>query len=197
MNRRHTHRCLTAALMAALGSAPITGARAQGNGCWIRGSASEAKTRPSPLDSTTVALDGGIIKVCYSRPRRHDRAVMGQLVPYGAPWRLGANEATSIYIPFAARIAGVNVAPGWYSLYVIPEAKQWRVAVNGEAQRWGTPVDDTVRAKDVGSGMVPVERMDKPVETLTITLRRTSNTSATMDVEWENTRVRIPVEQRS
>ena len=165
--------------------------------CWIRGSASEAKTRPSPLDSTSVALDGGTIKVCYSRPSRHNRTVMGELVPYGTAWRLGANEATSIYVPFAARIAGANVAPGWYSLYVVPEAKQWRVVVNGEAQRWGTPVDDTVRAKDVGSGVVPVERLDKPVETLTITLRRKSNTAATMDVEWENTRVRIPVERRS
>ena len=184
------------ALTAALSFVPAMRARAQNDGCWIRGSASEAKTRPSPLDSTTVALDGGTIKVCYSRPRRHDRAIMGQLVPYGAPWRLGANEATSIHIPFAARIAGAAVAAGWYSLYVVPEAKQWRVVVNGEAQRWGTPVDDTVRTKDVGSGIVPVERLDKPVETLTITLRRTSGTSATMDVEWENTRVRIPVERR-
>ena len=164
--------------------------------CWIRGSASEAKARPSPLDSTSVALDGGTVKVCYSRPSRHDRAIMGQLVPYGAVWRLGANEATSIHVPFAARIAGANVAPGWYSLYVVPEAKQWRVVVNSDAQRWGTPVDDTVRTKDVGSGIVPVERLDKPVETLTITLRRKSNAAATMDVEWENTRVRIPVERR-
>ena len=121
---------------------------------------------------------------------------MGQLVPYGEPWRLGANEATQIHVPFPIRIAGANVAPGWYSLYVVPEAKQWRVIVNGEAERWGTPVDDTVRTKDVGSGVVPVERLDTPVETLTITLRRSSNTAASMDVEWENTRVRIPVERR-
>ena len=186
------HFWMVAALSLGVGAK----ARAQGDGCWIRGSTAEAKSRPSPLDSTTVALDRGTIKVCYSRPSRHDRAIMGQLVPYGAPWRLGANEATQIHVPFAARIAGANVAPGWYSLYVVPEAKQWRVVVNGEAQRWGTPVDDTVRTKDVGSGVVPVERLDNPVETLTITLRRSSNTSASMDVEWENTRVRIPVERR-
>jgi DUF2911 family protein len=183
---------------AALLSFAATPARGQAaDGCWIRGSASDAKERPSPIDSTSVALDGGTIKVCYSRPSRHGRAIMGQLVPYGAAWRLGANEATTVHVPFAARIAGVNVAPGWYSLYAVPEANRWRIVVNADARRWGTPIDADVSAKDVGAGVVPVERIEKPVETLTITLRRTSNTAATMDVEWENTRVRIPVERRS
>jgi len=186
----------TALLVACVGAPRLLAQVGDSNGCWIRGSASEANTRPSPLDSASVALDGGTIKVCYSRPGRHGRPIMGQLVPYGMPWRLGANEATTIHVPFAARIAGTNVAAGWYSVYVIPEAKQWRVVVNSEAQRWGTPIDDTVRTKDVGSAVVPVERLDKPVESLTITLRRTSNTAATMDVEWENARVRIPVERR-
>jgi hypothetical protein len=120
---------------------------------------------------------------------------MGELVPYSAPWRLGANEATAIYVPFAARIAGTRVSPGWYSLYVIPEAAQWRIVVNREAQRWGVPIDDEVRAKDVGTGVVSAERLQAPVEKLTITLRRTSNTAATMDVEWERTRVKVPVEK--
>ncbi|HEY2852831.1 MAG TPA: DUF2911 domain-containing protein [Gemmatimonadaceae bacterium] len=186
----------TALLVTCVAAPRLVAQVGDSNGCWIRGSASEAKTRPSPLDSATVALDGGTIKVCYSRPSRHGRPIMGQLVPYGTPWRLGANEATTIYLPFAARIAGTNVAAGWYSLYVIPEAKEWRVVVNGEAQRWGTPIDDTVRTKDVGSGVVPAARVDKPVETLTITLRRTSNRAATMNVEWESTRLAIPVERR-
>ena len=64
------------------------------------------------------------------------------------------------------------------------------------AQRWGVPINSLVREKDVGSGVVPVEHLDKPVETLTITLSRQSSNSATMDVEWENTRVRIPVDRR-
>lgn len=165
-------------------------------GCWVQGDASAAGRRPSPLDSTSVSLDGGTIKVCYSRPSARGRKVMGSLVPYGAPWRLGANEATAIYLPFNARVAGTSVSPGWYSLYVVPEANQWRVVVNREAQRWGVPIDDDVRGKDVGSGVVPAERLPSPVEKLAITLRRSANTAATMDVEWESTRVRIPVEKR-
>lgn len=193
--RIHVIAVMGAAMIA---STPIAHGRAQTarEACWIQGDASTVKARPSALDSTSVTLDAGTIKVCYGRPSARGRQVMGQLVPYGAPWRLGANEATAICVSFAARIAGTNVTPGWYSLYVVPEEKQWRIVVNRVPQRWGTPVDDEVRAQDVGSAVVPVERLDKPVETLTLTLHRQSKSAASLDVEWENTRVRIPIEQR-
>jgi hypothetical protein len=194
-DRRHCAAVSVAALLL-LGSAPNARGQAASSGCWFRGNMTDVAARASKHDSTSLALEGGAIKVCYGRPQRRGRAVMGQLVPNGAPWRMGADEATAIHVPFAARIAGVNVAPGWYSLYAIPEAKQWRIVVNRDAQRWGVPIDDEVRAKDVGSGVVPTEHLDTPVEALTITLRPTSRSAATMDVEWENTRVRIPVERR-
>jgi len=187
---------ITSFLVLSALAADAASAQSAQDRCWIQGDASSVGRRQSPLDSTSVALDGGAIKVCYGRPSARSREVMGQLVPYGAPWRLGANEATSIHVPFAARIAGTDVAPGWYSLYVIPDAKQWQIVVNREAQRWGVPINDEVRTKDVGSGVVAVERLDRPVETLTITLQRRSGTAATMDVEWENTRIAVPIEKR-
>src|ERR1051326_4913166 len=138
---------------AALLSFAANAARGQAaDGCWIRGSASDAKERPSPIDSPSVALDGETIKVCYSRPSRHGRAIMGQLVPYGAAWRLGANEATTVHVPFAARIAGVNVAPGWYSLYAVPEANRWRIVVNVAGRRGGTRMDPAGGAEGVAPG---------------------------------------------
>ncbi|HKW09709.1 MAG TPA: DUF2911 domain-containing protein [Gemmatimonadaceae bacterium] len=192
-------RPFTAVLVAAfllLGSAPIARGQTASGGCWFRGNTSEVAARASKHDSASLAIEGGTIEVCYGRPQRRGRAIMGQLVPNGAPWRMGADEATAIHVPFPARIAGVNVAPGWYSLYAIPEAKQWRIVVNRDAQRWGVPINDTIRTKDLGSGVVPTEHLDAPVEALTITLRPKSSSAATMDVEWENTRVRIPVERR-
>ncbi len=173
------------------------GPRAQSqDACWIRGEPTDLELRASAHDSVSLALDGGTVKVCYGRPRRLDRPIMGRLVPYGAPWRMGADEATTIHVSFAARIAGVDVGPGWYSLYAIPEEAQWRVVVNGDARRWGIPFSDSVRAKDIGSGIVPAERLPDSVEILTITLHPTSTSSATLDVEWADTRVRIPVERR-
>lgn len=182
--------------LVAFGSAPLVRAQSASDACWLRGDASDVAARASKHDSASITLDGGTIKVCYGRPRARGRRVMGGLVPNGAPWRMGADEATAIHVPFPARIAGVNVAPGWYSLYAIPDATQWRIVVNRDAERWGIPINDYVRSKDVGSGTAPVERLGTPVEALTITLSPKSKSAATMDVEWENTRVRIPVERR-
>jgi Protein of unknown function (DUF2911) len=186
---------VVAALLMAIGAAPAR-AQTQGDACWLRGDASEVAGRASKHDSTAVTLDGGTVKVCYGRPQRRGRTIMGQLVPYGQPWRMGADEATAIHVPFPARIAGVEVAPGSYSLYTIPEASRWRIVVNRDAQRWGVPINQLIRGKDVGSGIVRAEQLDKPVDALMITLRPTSKSAATMDVEWENTRVRVPVERR-
>lgn len=180
----------------ALSVARVARAQTASDACWLRGSAGDIAARASKHDSTSVTLDRGTIKICYGRPQRRGRQVMGGLVPYGSPWRMGADEATEIHVAFPARIAGVDVAPGWYSLYAIPQARQWRIVVNRDAERWGIPIDDAVRSRDVGSGVVPVEHLDAPVEALTITLRRTSGSAATMDVAWENTRVRVPVERR-
>jgi hypothetical protein len=172
-------------------------ASAQGSeGCWFQDKPAEVAQRKSPHDSASVALDGGTVKVCYGRPHQNGRAIMGKLVPYGEPWRAGADEATAIRVPFPARIAGVSVEPGWYSLYTIPGEKQWKIVVNSVAQRWGVPIDEKVRAKDVGTGTVASEHLASPAETLTISLAKSSPTSATMDIGWADTHVRVPIEKR-
>lgn len=189
-------RTVFAVAAMAVAFAPNAAGQVPSDACWFRGNASDVAGRASPHDSTSITLDGATVKVCYGRPAARGRQVMGQLVPYGAPWRMGADEATAIYVSAPARIAHVNVDPGWYSLYTIPEAKQWRIVVNRDARRWGVPINDAVRAKDVGSWGVQAEHLAQPVERLTMTLRPTSKSAATLDVEWENTRVRIPVERR-
>src|SRR6195256_3664527 len=88
--------------------------------CWIRGAADKLAERPSSLDSIAVQIGGGTLKLCYSRPSARGRKVMGGLVPFDQPWRLGANEATTIRIPFAAEIAGGRVEPGPYTVYPVP-----------------------------------------------------------------------------
>jgi Protein of unknown function (DUF2911) len=184
--------------------ATLTLAQAQaGNGqagpatCWIRGPADKLAERPSSLDSTAVQLGGGTIKVCYSRPSARGRKVMGGLVPFDEPWRLGANEATSIYVSFPTQIAGVRVEPGTYTLYAIPGASKWQIVVNRRVRRWGVPIDKDVRAGDVGAGTVTTESLGAPVETLTLKLAPAAGSATELVVEWEQTRVRIPIRRSS
>ena len=124
----------------ALAAAPAS-AQAPTDGCWLaRGTPEAAAGRPSPLDSAVVTLGGQRAKVCYGAPSARGRDVMGSLVPYGQPWRLGANEATALYLPFPAELGSVRLDPGVYALYAVPGAERWTVVVNGTPQRWGIPI---------------------------------------------------------
>jgi len=54
-----------------------------------------------PADFTVQKMGGKtgrepLARVIYSRPARGGRAIFGDIVKFGKPWRLGANEATAI-----------------------------------------------------------------------------------------------------
>lgn len=182
----------TIALVSAFAVAPA-GLEAQG--CWVaRGDASD---RPSPLDSAVVSMGGDMVKVCFGAPSARDRMLVGgDIHPFGAPWRTGANEATSIHLPFAATVAGVAVPAGSYSLYTVPGADSWGIHLNSVVERWGIPITDEVMANDVGSGTAPAFGNDH-TETMDMTFENASADAATLVLRWEAYRVEIPVARQN
>lgn len=187
-----TIRLLSTSVLLVLGI-PATGAAQALPGCWVRGDPGDLEIRASPFDSTQVVLEGGTIKVCYSQPRKLGRPIMGRLVPFGVPWRFGANEATAIRLPSRGTIGGVALDPGWYSLIAIPGEQSWQIVVNETVERWGVPIDDQVRASDMGVGSVPSIRAVGVVELFTLELVSTGDSSADLVMAWDRTRLRIPV----
>jgi hypothetical protein len=186
-------RAILALIALASFSTSAAAQAAASSSCWIRGDASRLPNRASRLDSARVEVGGAPLTVCYSRPAARGRQVMGGLVPFGQPWRLGANEATAVHVPFAAEIAGVTVEPGVYSLYAIPGDTSWQVVVNRGVERWGIPINAELRAQDVGTGTVRVERLAEPVEELTLRFGPVAANATELIIEWERTRVRVPV----
>jgi hypothetical protein len=87
----------------------------------------------------------------------------------------------------------VAVGPGAYSLYVVPRAAAWEIHLNRAVDRWGIPIDSVVTNQDVGRGIVPVETLSQPVEKLTIRFGAAARGATQLVVEWEKTRVRIPI----
>lgn len=168
--------------------ADATGAPA----CTWNASGDDLASRPSPPDSASAQLGEGVVKVCYSAPSARGRQVFGGLVPYGQPWRLGANEATTIHVTVPAEIGTVRVEPGTYSLYAIPGESEWTIVVNRAANRWGIPINEGVRAQDVGSFTVAPEKTDH-VERFSISLQPAQDGAAQMVIAWETTRVAFPV----
>jgi len=169
-------------------------AQSEYEGCSIlQGDAQSAAKRPSPLGVTVITLGGREAKLCYGRPSARGRTMLGGNDPFGEPWRLGANEATALHLPFTAVIGTVPVGPGSYSLYVIPGPAEWEVFVNANAERWGIPIDERVRAEDVGSFKVPVSATKGMVEQLTCTWVQDGGSAGRLVFEWEHTHVEIPV----
>lgn len=189
----HHSRVAAAAALGALSVIAAAAAPAQEFACKFRGAAGDLAARPSALDSIQVTIDGATVKLCYGRPAARGRPVMGDLVPYGRPWRLGANEPTTINLPFAAEIGGVRVEPGTYSLYAVPGEKEWEIVVNRAVDRWGIPINDAVRGQDVGAARRPVEPLERPVETLTLSFARPAGRETFLVIEWERARVRVPL----
>jgi hypothetical protein len=94
----------------------------------------------------------------------------------------------------ALTVAGIKVAPGAYSLYTVPTATDWEIIVNRSVKQWGEESNYTseVKAQEVGRAKVKSERVVKPVETFTIRSEG-AGSGATLVLEWEKTRVRIPI----
>lgn len=152
--------------------------------------------RQSPLDSVSVSASGREIKICYSRPSLRGRIMLGgESVPYGKLWRTGSNEPTMIHTEVPLTIAGVRVVPGSYSLYTVPGQSEWQIIVNRSITQWGHESTYTaaVRAQEVGRGKVKAEILASPVETFTIGMAPPSAGKTNIVLDWQTTRVTIPV----
>jgi hypothetical protein len=155
-----------------------------------------AAGRQSPLDSLTFRVGDAPVKVCYGRPALRGRHMIGGgAVPYGKLWRTGANEPTIFYTPVKLTVAGIAVPPGVYSLYTVPGEKQWEVIVNRSISQWGHEGQYTaqVKAQELGRGKAPAQALKDPVESFTIRAEPGSGGGTSLVLEWEKTRVTIPV----
>lgn len=183
----------------ALAGLGATGAAAQQSvevACHPTAPAARLATRASKYDSTAVQLGSARALICYSRPSLRGRHMIGgEAVPYGKLWRTGANEPTIIHVPVAATIAGLPVTPGSYSLYTVPGEKEWTIIVNRSTKQWGIENQYTsdIEKEEVGRAKVPAEAPAQPIETFTIRSVPAGKAGANVILEWERSRVSIPV----
>ena len=164
--------------------------------CFVRG---DLEGRLSSLESASTSFGDVMVKVCYGAPLRRDpndpevtREIMGALVPYDAPWRMGANEATAIYLSAGASVGGVALEAGAYSLYATPTMGDWTVHINSVNERWGIPIDPGVTANDVGSFMVTPGMVEEAVDQLRYSFMEAEG-GADLVMEWEQTSISIPI----
>ncbi len=131
-----------------------------------------------------------VARVIYSRPMKGEREVFGKLVPYGKVWRTGANEATEIKFYQDVVLGGKKVKAGTYSLFTIPQEKEWALILNTDLDYWGAysynPKNDVVRVT------ASAKELTDSVEHFTIGFQSEGDKRGTMKLAWEKTAVEVP-----
>jgi hypothetical protein len=136
------------------------------------------------------AGDKAIIRVTYGRPTKNGRVIFGQLVPYNAVWRTGANEATEIKLYEAIELAGQKVKAGSYALFTIPGEKEWTIILNSDLDYWGAYSYNA--SHDVLRITAPVIALTETVENFTIQFEKKGVNEGVMKLAWDNTLVTVP-----
>ena len=153
----------------------------------------------SPLDISYLPVnfahdrkpgEKAIAKVIYSRPSKNDREIFGALVPWGKVWRAGANGSTEIKFYQDVQLADQSLKAGTYSLFVIPNEKEWTVIFNADVDYWGAysynEKNDALRIN------VPVKNSDSVVETFTIQFKPSGKNKANLVMFWDKAIADIP-----
>ena len=148
----------------------------------------DVEGRQSPLQELRFLAGGGEALLCYGAPSARERVVMGELVPFGEPWRVGANEPTTLHLSADAMVGGVSLAPGSYSLYATPGESEWEFHLNSNFERWGIPIDAEVRSAEIGSFSAMPSATAEMVEMMTF-----EHMDGALRLSWENTQVDIPL----
>lgn len=142
---------------------------------------------PSAKLSTTVGLTD--ITLDYSRPSKNGRKIYGDLVPFDAMWRTGANKNSIITFSDDVMIGGKEVKKGSYAIFAKPGKTSWEVNFYADTENWGTPEKWDV-AKVAASVVVTPELVSN-TETFTLNIGNVTNESCHLEIVWDN--VSVPV----
>ncbi len=146
--------------------------------------------RPSQKNVVSQTIGTTDLSVTYHRPGVKGRTIWGELVPYGQPWRTGANEATQFVTSTDIQVQGKPLPAGTYALLTLPGKDQWTVVFSKQKELWGAsgykPEEDALRV-DVKPSAAP------HMEWMAITLDPTSAATAELGIHWEKLRVAVPI----
>jgi hypothetical protein len=130
------------------------------------------------------------ISITYHRPLVKNRKVWGALVPYGAVWRAGANENTTIAFSDPVTIEGKPLEKGIYGLSMIPAENDWTIIFSKNHTSWGAFTYD--QKEDALRVTVKPQASDFH-EALTYDFDQLQPDSAVVTLRWEKLAVPFKV----
>ncbi len=131
------------------------------------------------------------MRVVHSRPQVKGRTIFGELVKYGEPWRLGANETTTITFFDDVMIGGREVKKGTYGLMAVVNENEWEFVFHKNVASWGTANHNDEH--NVASAMASVSTHPETIEALSMAFEKQDDNSVHLLVAWDNTLARLPI----
>lgn len=148
---------------------------------------------PSPSTTQTVKQEFGLstIELSYSRPNMKGRKIFGDLVPYNAVWRTGANSATTINFGSDVSVGGIKVPAGKYGLLTIPGEVEWTVIISKQLD----VTSPTAYKQDQDVARVKVKKIELPfaIESFMIGFDEVKASSIELYLMWDKTGVIVPI----
>ncbi|MCK0159378.1 DUF2911 domain-containing protein [Allomuricauda sp. F6463D] len=145
---------------------------------------------PSPFSKLEQKVGLTDVTIEYSRPGMKGRKIFGELVPFDAIWRTGANQNTKIIFSDDVTIKGKELKAGTYAIYTRPSEAVWEVFFYTDSENAGTP-QEWDASKVAATVKVETMQIPVPIETFTITIDDMHNNGATLGIMWENTYVGV------
>ena len=152
---------------------------------------------PSPAGSIYSKVGLTDVEIKYSRPKMNGRKIFGEgadfLQPYGNMWRSGANNGTVLSISTDIKIGDGVLEKGEYLILTIPAAKEWTMIFYTDISMGGN-VNAYKEENAAAIIKTNATTLSAPVETLTFNISdiKADNTSAAIELTWENTSVKVP-----
>jgi len=145
----------------------------------------------SPNASVAQTIGLTEVYLTYGRPAVRDRAIFGDLVPFGEVWRTGANESTAIVFSDNVLIGDERkpLNEGTYSLYTIPGQNEWTIIINKKLS-WGTQYD---ASEDVFTVTVQPEESFH-VEQMMFYFENVTEKSGHLVLHWGTVKVPVRIE---
>lgn len=150
---------------------------------------------PAPSPAAKIEQKIGLtdVTVEYSRPSKKGRMIFGDVVPYDAVWRTGANAATKITFSDDVTFGGAEVKKGSYALMTTPGKKSWSVMLYPHnSTSFGSYLESDVKPITVTTESIEMPK-ETDVETFMIGFDGLTNHGGTLYLLWERTFVPVDI----
>jgi hypothetical protein len=135
----------------------------------------------SPHVRTEYTVHGAKISIEYGRPFLKGRTE-AQMMPNGAPWRTGADQASVITSDKPLKFGNVSLPAGSHTINTVPGDAEWQLVLGklGKPGQWGIPYQPSL---ELGKVPMKLGKTSSPVEQVTISIDDTPQ-GATLKIEW-------------